>query len=345
MDRCSKCVLPKGYPDLVFDKAGVCSKCHEHERLFLRRDYAKLSARLEGLVNWAKGQKKRYDCIVPFSGGKDSSYTLYLCRKKFGMKVLAVNFNNGLRTLEALKNMENIVKQSDCGFVCYGPSWETMKKLYRRFFQLTGQFCFPCDMGIWATVHRVAEQYDVPLIVSGFSSQIESRGPKIYSYNNNLFRRIAKEVLSKGEMIDFLGISNSEKLARRFRRLRPSRYRRQISLPDYMVWDDREIKSTIYSELGWEKREDGSSDHIDCLFAPIKNYLVVQKWGFGEKTTKYSAMIRAGQMDRETALKACAEEYEKNEKTLELFKEMLDLNDNDLRQAREKSHLPFLKKR
>ncbi len=278
MKRCTRCILPETYPDIKFDKNGVCHKCHEFDQKYADKDYTKSEQELSKIFSWAKSQKKRYDCIVPFSGGKDSSYTLYLCRKKYGLKVLAVNFNNGLRTPEALTNIEQIIQKTDCAYVCYGPNWETMRKLYQEFFLKTGQFCFPCDMGIWATVHRVAEQYDVPLIVSGFSAQIESRGPKIYSYNNKLFNTIAQNVISKAEMKDFLAENSFQKIMRRLKHLKLTRYRRQISLPEYIVWDDKVIKDTIYNELGWQKRADGSGDHIDCLFAPMKNYLVVQKW-------------------------------------------------------------------
>ena len=342
MKRCTRCILPETYPDIQFDENGVCSKCHEHDKFYLNRDYEALGEKLGSIITWAKKQNKKYDCVVPFSGGKDSAYTLYMCRKVYGMKTLAVNFNNGLRTTEAIKNIEKIIKKADSAYACYGPSWETMRKLYREFFFKTGQFCFPCDMGIWVTVHRIAEQYDVPLIVSGFSSQIESRGAKIYSYNNHLFETIAKNVISKKEMEDFLGETNLQKIKRRVKHGTFLRYRQQISLPEFIEWDDKIIKNTIYKELGWEKREDGSSDHIDCLFAPMKNYLVVQKWGFGEKTTKYSSMIRAGQIKRNGALQEVEKESFVEPKAIDNFVKMLDISKEVIVEAAKKTHLTYL---
>ena len=178
MNRCSRCILPENFPDLKFDPQGVCSRCHVDEERWLKRDLKQLSTELHQIVDWAKSQKKRYDCVVPFSGGKDSSYTLYLCSRVLGMKVIAVNFNNGLRTEAAFENMERVVQATGVATASYGPPWSIMKRLYQQFFRKTGQFCFPCDMGIWATVHKIAEQEDAPLIVSGFSAQIESRGAK-----------------------------------------------------------------------------------------------------------------------------------------------------------------------
>ncbi len=341
--RCSRCILPENFPDIEFDEKGVCNKCYEAGRKYLHKDYKMLKKELEKIFEWARRQGKKYDCIVPFSGGKDSAYTLYVCRKKYGLNVLTVNFNNGLRTISAIRNIEKIIKKLDVGYVCYGPRWEVMKKLYREFFLKTGHFCIPCDMGIWATVHRVAEEYDVPLIVSGFSLQIEARGKEIYSYNNNLFRTIAKDILTKDEMEDFLEETKIKKLLRRIKHLTIRRYRRQISLPDYIEWNDMEIKKTIEEELGWEKREDGSSDHIDCLFAPVKNYLMIQKWGFGEKTTKYASMVRAGQITREEALRRIQQEEKKEEPSvLEEFMNILEVKKEDIEKAKEKTHLIYL---
>lgn len=343
MKRCAKCILPETYPDIVYDGDGVCHKCREQERTYLRRNLPQLEKELHAIAGWAKAQKKKYDCIVPFSGGKDSAYTIYTCRKKLGLSVLAVNFNNGLRTPEALLNMENITQKTGAALASFGPSWDVMRTLYREFFLKTGQFCFPCDMGIWATVHLIAEKFDVPLIVSGFSAQIESRGPKIYSYNNHLFRTIAQNVAAPDTVKDFLADTALQKVARRLKHFRLTRYRRQISLPDYMVWDDAVIKDTIFRELGWSKRSDGSSDHIDCLFAPMKNFLVTKKWGFGEKTTKACAMVRAGQISREDALKIAAQEEQNAEPpALKEFMEKLGVTREDIENAKTKSHLDYL---
>lgn len=343
MTRCSRCILPDSYPDIRFDADGVCHKCHEYDQKYGSRDLKALEMELVKLFDWARSQNKQYDCIVPFSGGKDSSYTLYICRRKYGLKVLAVNFNNGLRTIEALKNIEHITHVTDTALACYGPPWETMRKLYREFFLATGQFCFPCDMGIWGTVHKAAEDFDVPLIVSGFSAQIESRGPKIYSYSNHLFRAIASKVLTEREMRDFLEETLPQKLGRRLKHRRFTRYRKQISLPDYMRWDDADIKRVISKELGWMPREDGSSDHIDCTFAPMKGYFNLQKWGFGEKTTKFAAMTRDGEISRDEAL-ARAERAESQgvDGAVTQFKQWFDLTSADLAAAKHRSHLEYL---
>ncbi|MFH0925718.1 MAG: N-acetyl sugar amidotransferase [bacterium] len=343
MRRCTRCILPETYPDIIFNEEGVCNKCLEYEKKWANRDFEELRERLKNIFSWAKKQGKRYDCLVPFSGGKDSTYTLYICRKVYGLKALAVNFNNGLRTIESVMNIENSVKKLDVASMCLGLNWGLMRRLYKEFFMKTGQFCFPCDMGIWATTQRIAEQMDIPLIVSGFSIQIESRGGKIYSYNQNLFRNIVKNNITTAEQKSFLPIEKSQRIICRLKKLKLTRYRRQISLPDYMEWNDNNIKDTIKREVQWDQGKK-TGDHVDCLFAPMKNYLVIQKWGFGEKTTKYSAMVRAGQIKREEALERVLLEEDTKEKpeVIHSFMETLKVSMKDIETAKMKSHLQFL---
>lgn len=342
MKRCSRCILPETYPDITFDENSICNKCDEYDEKWGKRDLNKLQNELVSIFSWAKEQGKKYDCIVPFSGGKDSTYTLYLCRKVYDLKVLAVNFKNGLQTEAAYRNMESAVGTLDVGFATYGPPWSLMKKLYAHFLRTAGHFCWPCDMGIWATVYRIAEQEDVPLVVSGFSAQIESRGAKIYSYNNQFFKNVVGDLITSHEYKDFLAPTRFQAGLRRLKHYRLTRYRRGISLPDYLDWDDKVIKETVDREVGWSKGESLSKDHVDCLFAPMKNYLVVQKWGFGEKTTKYSAMVRARQISREEALKrVTTEELGEKPEVLVAFIDQLSLTTEDVDIAKNKSHLRF----
>jgi len=96
------------------------------------------------------------------------------------------------------------------------------------------------------------------------------------------------------------------------------------------------------NELGWQIRSDGSSVHIDCLFAPIKNYLVVQKWEFGEKTTKYAAMVRSGEIGRDEALeRAEFEDSKGTSKVINNFIKIFGLSSSEIEQAKSKTHLVY----
>ena len=71
---CSKCLLPNSKPDLTFDEQGVCNACTNYED----RSHVDWSARekefLDIVERYRSQNASTWDCIVPVSGGKDSTY-------------------------------------------------------------------------------------------------------------------------------------------------------------------------------------------------------------------------------------------------------------------------------
>ena len=93
MRRCAKCLLPETYANIEFDNNGVCNVCRAKK---VKRPYSEndLIEILNEHKEIAKKEDRKYNCIVPFSGGKDSVFTLYTMVKRYGMKPLVVTFNH-----------------------------------------------------------------------------------------------------------------------------------------------------------------------------------------------------------------------------------------------------------
>ncbi len=74
INLCTRCIYPDTKPDLFFDREGVCSACRSFESrsevdwVTRRSEFKKLIARHRSMDGG------NYDCIVPVSGGKDSTY-------------------------------------------------------------------------------------------------------------------------------------------------------------------------------------------------------------------------------------------------------------------------------
>ena len=93
MKYCKNCVYPNTKPQLVFDEKGVCSACINHD--------------LKEQINWEQKEQElktifdefrskdgsNYDCIIPVSGGKDSTFQTYFIKKVCGLNPLAVNLH------------------------------------------------------------------------------------------------------------------------------------------------------------------------------------------------------------------------------------------------------------
>lgn len=80
---CNKCILTEDFPNIKFNQAGVCNICEEWENKWGNFDYVESEKKLKMIFENAKSKNKKYDCLVPFSGGRDSSYVLYLCKQSY----------------------------------------------------------------------------------------------------------------------------------------------------------------------------------------------------------------------------------------------------------------------
>ena len=86
MRRCNRCILPDTVPGITFDEKGICNFCHSHSEESCLGEEA-----LEKLISLIRSKDNKYDCIVPLSGGRDSTFVLYIARAVYNLKVLAVS--------------------------------------------------------------------------------------------------------------------------------------------------------------------------------------------------------------------------------------------------------------
>ena len=111
--------------------------------------------------------KGQYDCIVPFSGGKDSTFTLHYLMKEFKIKPLVVQFNHGFMRQGLLKNNERTFRKLGVDFVSFTPNWHLVKRLMLEALRRKGDFCWHCHTGIDSYPMHVALQHKVPLLFWG----------------------------------------------------------------------------------------------------------------------------------------------------------------------------------
>mgnify|MGYP000630771079 CR=1 FL=1 len=106
MKKCTKCILPETYPEITFDEEGICNYCKEYKSINYKGEKLFVEL-LDKHIN--KGRK--YDCQVPISGGRDSTYVLYKMKEKYKMNVLAFNYDNGFVSQQARENIELLLSK------------------------------------------------------------------------------------------------------------------------------------------------------------------------------------------------------------------------------------------
>ena len=331
---CQRCILPENYPGIHFDETGVCNVCRYYEKKWEQKDYQKSEKQLQQIIDHYRGKNKKYDCIVPLSGAKDSTYVLYYLKKKYDLRILAVNHKNGFQTPQALENMENACKILDVDFVSFMPRWEVLRKAYATCFRRTGEFCIPCNQGTFATVYHASEDNQTPLVVMGYTAQFEIS--PIWSGTRFCREKLFKEVV-KGEISDEdLGWFLIDPLKRRT----PVHV---ISLFSYVNWEPNIIFPTLRNELKWREGPYGW-DKVDCKFLPIAKYFRRKRSGFSRETITNAAAVRIGLMSREEALRKTQEEESHTEEP-PMMGEWLDtlgLTRDDLNGFEKRSRLDFV---
>jgi tRNA(Ile)-lysidine synthase TilS/MesJ len=292
--RCQKCVLPSACPTLSIDPQGVCSFCRRWDNLWANMTFENQEV-LNRVIEKVRDPNNVYDCLSGLSGGKDSSYAIYLC-KQYGLRQMAVTFDNGFLSEEGLHNIKAIVSHFSIGHVLVNPGWENLRKLYRHSLLHTGEFCSVCNVGIRAALYRVARLFKIRSIIAGTSPRTEADTPQeFFCCSNDYFINVFKGHLSRKEINQFMYLGQYKRgLWHLTGRLR------WIQLPRYVPWKEDQILSILSSKTGWK----GTlwQQHTDCTMSEVKEYLNLKRNGFIEKASKLSSLIRDGQITREKAL-------------------------------------------
>ena len=107
MKFCKECLLPDSRPEIVINEEGVCSACVNSKTKTVI-DWEKREEELRAILDKCKNPNY-YDCIIPVSGGKDSTWQVYTLKKKYGMNPLAITWKCTARTELGKKNLDNLI--------------------------------------------------------------------------------------------------------------------------------------------------------------------------------------------------------------------------------------------
>jgi N-acetyl sugar amidotransferase len=286
MQRCSRCILPSTYSGIKFYPDGTCNICHEWDKEWKNRDFSKLK---DTFVKMFSQKKNKYDCIVPFSGGKDSSYLLYMLKKKLHLNPLAVNLNNHFQTAIARSNLELVVKKLEIDLISFSPDFKNYCELMKRCFLKSTIPCLPCDVGIHSLAYKTALMFKVDTIVfsGGKLASPKKPGRALLMYES--LKKVNDSFKKKIDLSNYLITTDMIKNVK------------IIYYGDYFDWKEKEILETVVQRLGWRLRGVEHS-RIDCEFEPILNFIYSKRQGFSKKCLRLSKMIRDGQISKEEAL-------------------------------------------
>ncbi len=336
LKRCVKCILPETFPGIKYDEHGVCNYCNEHRPVeVLGED--KLEAKLAKIRN--KGAK--YDVIVPISGGRDSSFVLHQMVKKYKMRVLALTVDSGFILPEGLGNIKTVTKALNVPHVWLRDEKKIKTAQQNCVIKFQGWLKKPSintivpvlnagDKTMNLRMARYAKRNHIPLVMGGnyvgncsFEEEHWKRGfMGVFPNDRGTFTTSAKmKLVFQLFLKEYLANPYNLKwaifkeyftggLVYFFEKLFRPKDVEFLGFWDYIYWKEKEVESTVITQLGWK----GALDHtttwrIDDSAYPLLNYLYLKLVGFTEHDEMYSKMIRENQLTREEGLKRCLADH------------------------------------
>ncbi len=340
MKKCARCGLPETFETIEFGDDGVCNICKASDT---RKETATNIRGLGALIEQYRG-KHAYDCIVPFSGGKDSTYTLWHLVTKYDLKPLVVMFDHGFMRPNLLKNNERTFKRLGVDVHRFTPNWKLVKRVMLESLIRKGDFCWHCHTGIFAYPMQVALKEQVPLIFWG-----EPSSQYTAYYKPGQVEEVDEERFDKfvnlGLSADDMGGIIKKDFEFDFRDLKPFTYPdaadlrklgvRSVCLGSYIPWNPREQSKIIEKELGWQGDQvEGMPsiygyEKIECHMQGVRDYIKWLKRGYGRVTQMTALDRRSGQMDKTQADKLIDSFEGKKPASLERFLEYVGITEQE----------------
>ncbi len=311
---CKRCVMPDTKPDLHLDDEGICNACRSYEeRKKINWDARNLEL-LQILEKYRRKGGSNWDCIVPVSGGKDSTYQVVRVLQ-LGLNPLCVTSTTCDLSLLGRKNIENL-KRLGVDYIEMSPNPLIRAKLNSIGLKQVGDISWPEHVGIFTIPIRAAVQFNVPLLIWGENSQNEYGGPAAAANSNILNRRWLEEFggmlgMRVTDLIGTEGIESKHMICYTY----PSDEELArvgvtgLFLGHYIPWDG--LSNTLIAQANgfqtYDKVVEGSMvnyENLDNHQTGIHDYFKFLKFGFGRATDLACMHIRRGRLTRQDGLEA-----------------------------------------
>jgi len=303
---CTRCCMPESNEGIKFDDMGICQACQSQEQK-IHINWVEREQKLKELLTYYASLGNDYDCIVPISGGKDSTFQLHVITRVYGLRALAVTFSHNWYSETGKKNLENALEKFNVDHIMFTPNRSLVNRLARESLFKIGDACWHCHAGVGAFPLQVAVKLNVPLLVWGESiAEMSGRATHydpVIKFDRDYFTRVSAKVYPDQMVCKYI----SERELSPFRLPSVDDIERVgvtgIHLGDYIFWDDERQMEFVRDEYGWiEDRVEGTYKRyksVECRMPGVHDYTKFLKRGFGRGTDHASADVRAGLLTRE----------------------------------------------
>lgn len=307
MNYCKRCVMPDTRPDQYLNEKGVCNACISFD-LLNKIDWKKREAALRQILIDKNLDKNKWNCVVPGSGGKDSTYQI-IRAKELGLNPVFVTASTCDLSEVGRRNLENI-KRIGFDVIEISNNKKVRSKINKIGLELLGDISWPEHVSIFTSPVKFALAYDIPLIMWGENPQQEYGGPDEALNNSILDQKWMEEF---GGLIGFRVSDLIENYNFKKHELEIYNYPDEkilnnksihgIFLGYYERWDSLR-NFEISKNNGFQSYEEDlegcyfNFEKIDNYQHGIHDYFKFLKFGFARATDQLSYMIRRNKISR-----------------------------------------------
>ncbi len=345
LKRCTKCILPETMPYIEFDEEGVCNYCRNYKKNEVEGKEA-----LEQYVSLYRSSSGEPDCIVPLSGGRDSSFGLHYVKNVLKMNPIAYTYDWGLVTDLARRNQARLCGKLGVEHILVSADINKKREYIRKNVLAwlkkpdlgTVPLFMAGDKHYFYYANKLREQTGAKLIVMsmnsfektdfkyGFSkvrpNYFDKKISSIAFQNSfnkfKLFLYYGKQFLSNPAYLNASLLDTFTAYVSYY--FIPHNY---FFLYNYIKWDEKEIEDTLIKEYDWEVAKDTKSTwRIGDGTAAFYNYIYYLVAGFTENDTFRSNQIREGVLSREEAVRIVETDNQPRYESIKWYCDTVGLN-------------------
>lgn len=351
LQYCTRCCIPETQEGVKFDDMGICQACQSSEQK-IHINWVEREKKFRTIIDKAKAQAgNNYDCIIPISGGKDSSYQLHVLTRVYKLKPLAVTFSHNWWSESGWYNLQNSLETFNVDHIMFTPSRDLINRLVRNSVERIGDTNWHDHAGVGAFPLRVAVDRKIPLLIWG-ESLAENSGRATYddpvhTFDREYFLKQSGK-LSPAEMV---GGAVSLRDLYPFELPTAEEIERAgvwgLHLGDYLFWDDERQTEFLRDRYGWKETEMENTykryKSVEDVMSGMHDFTCYLKRGFARTSEQASMDVRNGLLTRDEGFALIAEHEPERPEALDRYLALTGSTEKEFYAAMEKLRLPQMK--
>lgn len=309
MRRCTRCILPETFPGIRLDENGICQYCRREPEVVQRAtNKARLRTRFEELVHQVHGQSG-YHCLVSWSGGKDSTYVLWLLRKEYGLRILAFTLDNGFVSPGALRNMRQVAESLGVDQIIVKVRFDLLRKIFLasmqegmyspRALERASGICNSCMALAKGLGLRMALEKRIPMLAYGWSPGQIPLASALFRANGRMLRAMIEAAMAPLRQV--VGSEITAYFPEERHLEDGCEFPHNVSPLAFLEYNEEIILRRLDS-LAWERPKDTDPNSSNCLLNGFANLVHLEQMGYHPYVMELAGLVRKSCVDRQDAL-------------------------------------------